>query len=197
MINVNPVAATANTEHASLQTVQGDLAGYATAIQKGGFKKSFTEHGFVIGIISVRSELNYQQGLERFWSRTTRYDYYWPSLAHLGEQQILNKELYVQGTDTDNETFGFQERYAEYRYKPGRITGKFSSNDPQSLDYWHIAQDFQGLPALNFIFIADIPPVDRVIAVPGEPQFLLDMWFDLKCERPMPVYSVPGLIDHF
>jgi len=193
MVNINPIASTVPTE----DTAQANLAAYGTALGRGGFTKSFTEHGHILGITSVRTNLTYQNGIERFWSRQTRYDFYWPSLAHLGEQPILNKEIYVQGTATDNLTWGYQERYAEYRYKPSRITGKFQSSDPQSLDVWHLSQDFDELPPLNLLFVAEGAPFDRILAVPSEPDFLLDMWFDLKCERAMPVYSVPGLIDHF
>lgn len=131
------------------------------------------------------------------FSRRTRWDYYWPALSHIGEQAVLNKEIYAQGTSADEDVFGYQERYAEYRYKPSNITGKFRSNDAQSLDIWHLAQDFSALPTLSDSFIQDNPPVDRVIAVPSEPHLLLDAYFSLKTARPMPVYSVPGLIDHF
>ena len=130
------------------------------------------------------------------FSRRTRWDYYWPSLAHLGEQAVLNKEIYAQGTSADNDVFGYQERYAEYRYKPSLVTAKFRSSDPTSLDLWHLSQDLSSLPLLNSSFIEENPPIDRVIAVPSEPHFLFDAYFDLKCARPMPVYSVPGLIDH-
>ena len=131
------------------------------------------------------------------WSRRTRYDLYWPVLAHLGEQAVLNKEIYLQATSDDDDVFGYQERWAEYRYKPSIITSKMRSSDPQSLDYWHLSQDFSALPGLNSTFIEEDPPVDRVIAVPSEPQFIGDFYFDITCTRPMPVYSVPGLIDHF
>jgi hypothetical protein len=131
------------------------------------------------------------------WSRKGRFDFYWPVLAHLGEQAVLNKEIYAQGTAADDEVFGYQERWAEYRYFPGTITGKFRSTDPQPLDMWHLAQKFDSLPTLSSQFIQDNPPVERVIAVTDEPQFLLDSWIRLKCARPMPVYSVPGLVDHF
>jgi hypothetical protein len=141
--------------------------------------------------------LTYQQGLNRMFSRQTRYDYYWPALAHIGEQSVLNKEIYAQGTSADEESFGFQERYAEYRYKNSNITGKFRSNDAQSLDAWHLSQEFGSLPALNASFIQDTPPVDRVVAVPSEPEFLFDGHFSLRTARPMPVYGVPGFTDHF
>ena len=191
-ININPIASTV----VASSVPQGNLAAVGTGVNKGGFTKSFTEHGIVIGLISARADLTYQQGIERFWSRRTRYDFYWPALAHLGEQAVLNKEVYVQGTSDDDEVFGYQERYAEYRYKPSRVTGLFQSEQPTSLDVWHLSQDFGELPVLNGSFIEDNPPIDRIIAVPSEPHFLLDMWFDFKTDRPMPVYSVPGLIDH-
>jgi len=197
MININPIAATANVTDT---TIQGDLAGYGTVVQKSGFNFSATEHGYIMGIASVRQDQTYWQGVERHWKRTTRYDYYWPATAHLGEQSIKGWELCVTGDPTyDEADWGFQERHAEYRYKPSRITGKFRSSDPQSLDFWHLAQDFDiaNPPTLAPSFIAENCPIDRVIAVPSEPHFLMDVWFDLKCERPMPIYAVPGLIDHF
>ena len=163
-------------------------------MSKAGFKKSFTEHGIIIGFSSVRADLTYQQGLERFWSRQTRFDFYWPTLAHLGEQAVLNKEIFVQGTAEDEEVFGYQERFAEYRYKPSRVTGLFSSEENASLDVWHLSQDFAALPVLGDTFIQENPPIDRIVAVPSEPDFLADFWLDVKCDRPMPVYSVPGPI---
>lgn len=179
-------------------TPQGNLAAYGVAGDSfHGFTKSFVEHGIIIGLVNVRADLSYQQGINRMWSREDRLDYYWPVLAHLGEQAVLNKEIYADGTDADDEAFGYQERWAEYRYKPSLITGKFRSSDPQSLDIWHLAQDFETRPHLNAEFIEDNPPVDRVIAVPSEPQFLFDSFVELECTRPMPVYSVPGLVDHF
>ncbi|AXH75145.1 MAG: major capsid protein [Microviridae sp.] len=193
MLNVNPVA----TSFANAEIALGDLGAVAVGTTRASFSKSFTEHGFIIGLISVRSDLTYQQGVERFWSRKTRYDYYWPALSHLGEQAIYNKEIYAQGGSIDDGIFGYQERYAEYRYKPSRVTGLMSSNSPTSLDIWHLAQDFAALPALNTIFIRDFPPINRVVAVTNEPHFIMDAWFSLTCQRPMPVYSVPGLVDHF
>jgi len=193
-VNVNPIASTVPTE----DTPQANLSAVGTAVSRGGFSHSFTEHGFVIGIASIRADLTYQNGVERFWSRQTPNDFYAPPFAHLGEQAVLNKELYF-GTDdeTNEEVFGYQERWAEYRYKPSRVTGLFSSNSSASLDYWHLCQDFTDYPVLNASFILENPPIDRVIAVPSEPHFLVDFWFDFKCSRPMPVYSVPGLMDHF
>lgn len=195
-IVVKPVEQNSATDTTS---PQGNLAAYAVVgDSKHVFTKSFVEHGYVIGIVSVRADLNYQQGINRLWSRETREDFYWPVFAHLGEQAILNKEIYAQGTSADDQVFGYQERYAEYRYKPSLITGKFRSGlDGGSLDMWHLAQYFENLPTLSTQFIRENPPVNRVVAVQDEPHFLLDSLFTLKCVRPMPVYSVPGLVDHF
>jgi hypothetical protein len=167
---------------------------------KVGFSKSFTEHTLLLGLISVRADLNYQQGLNRMWSRSTRFDFYWPALSSIGEQTVLNKEIYLATpytAGTADAVFGYQERYAEYRYKPSIITGKMRSNSVTPLDTWHLAQNFATPPALNSTFIEENPPVARVIAVPTEPHCLFDGYFNLKCARPMPVYGVPGLIDHF
>lgn len=194
-INISPVPQTSSTD---ATTPQGNLAGFGTVgFDRHGFTKSFTEHGHIIGLACVRADLTYQQGLNRMWSRQDRYDFYWPALAHLGEQPVLNKEIFAQGTAADDQVFGYQERYAEYRYKPSQITGAFRSNAATSLDTWHLSQDFGSLPTLNQTFIEENPPIDRVIAVPSEPHIILDSYFNLQCARPMPMYSVPGLIDHF
>lgn len=194
MVNISPIAQTSETS----TSPQGNLAAMGTVSMDGiGFTKSFTEHCTLIGLVNVRADLTYQQGLNRMWSRQTRYDFYWPSLANIGEQAVLNQELYVQGTAQDQEAWAYQERYAEYRYKPSIITGKFRSNATGTLDAWHLAQDFVGLPPLNAAFIEDNPPVDRVIAVPSEPEFLFDGYFNMRCVRPMPLYGVPGMVDHF
>lgn len=194
-IIINPVPQTSNTNTTS---PQGNLAAFGlTSDGHGGFTKSFVEHCVIIGLVNVRADLTYQQGINRMFSRQTRFDFYWPALAHLGEQAVLNKEIYAQGTDADDDVFGYQERWAEYRYFPSQITGKFRSTYAQSLDFWHLSQEFEGLPTLSPEFIEDHPPIGRVIAVPSEPEFLFDSYFQLHCARPMPVYSVPGLIDHF
>ncbi len=198
-VNVTTVANTAGDDQGPENNFVGDLAGYGTAMMSGhGFTKSFTEHCVLIGLVSVRADINYQQGLNRMWSRLTRFDYYWPALSHIGEQTVLQKEIFADGIkDNDELVFGYQERYAEYRYKPSVITGQFRSNFATSLDTWHLAQDFETALKLTAEFIEDDPPIDRVIAVPTEPHFLLDCYFDLKCARPMPLYGVPGMIDHF
>ena len=193
-IQMQAVPQTSSTDSTS---PQGNLAALGTTTSRGSFSKSFTEHGVLLGMACVFADLTYQQGMNRMWSRRDRWDFYWPALAHLGEQAILNQEIYYQNTSADTQTFGYQERYAEYRYKPSQITGKMRSNATGSLDVWHLAQDFTALPSLNASFIEENPPIDRVIAVSDEPQFIWDWYFDLKTTRPMPVYSVPGLIDHF
>lgn len=199
-INVNPVASTFRSDQAGFENALGDLGAMATfGSQHVGFRQSFTEHCTVMGLMCLRADLNYQQGVERMWSRRTRYDFYWPALAHLGEQAVLNKEIYAQGNATDDLAFGYQERYAEYRYKPSLVTGRMRSSSATPLDSWHLAQDFSALPVLNQSFIEENPPIDRVIAVTSalEPQAIADFYFDYQCARPMPVFGVPGLIDHF
>jgi hypothetical protein len=198
-LNVSPVAQTSATS--GQPTPSGDLSAFAYGASVGeGFTKSFTEHGWVIALLMVRAELTYQQGLARELSRSTRLDYYFPALSHLGEQSILNKEIYLQGSANptqDAAAFGYQERYAEYRYKPSQITGKLRSTYATPLDMWHLAQKFTALPTLGATFIQETPPISRIIAVTTEPEFVLDSFIKCKAVRPMPVYSVPGLIDHF
>jgi hypothetical protein len=201
-VHINPVAQTTPQANPSIFDALGNLAGYGLVAGGGfGFTKSFVEHCVLMGIVMVRADLSYQQGLPRMFSRRTRYDFYWPAFAHLGEQAVLNKEIFYAGNGPapggDEDVFGYQERWAEYRYFPSKITGKFRSSDPQSLDFWHLAQDFATLPILGATFIQENPPIERVIAVPTEPQFIFDSHFNMKCTRPMPTYSVPGLIDHF
>lgn len=195
-IDVNVIPQTSGTTDVS---PQANLSAFAVATngRGNGFSKSFTEHGWIIGLVNVRADLTYQQGINRMWTRSTKFDMYWPTFAFLGEQAVLNKEIYAQGNTDDDGVFGYQERYAEYRYAPSQVTGKFRSTYAQSLDSWHLAQKFENLPKLSPEFIVDNPPIDRVVAVPSEPQFLLDAWFNLNCVRPMPVYGVPGLMDHF
>ncbi|UDN67801.1 major capsid protein [robinz microvirus RP_131] len=198
-INVNPIAQTSAQGLTGGATPQGNLAGIGTFSHGGaGFTKSFTEHSLLIGLINVRADLNYQQGINKMFTRQTRFDFYWPALSHIGEQAVLNQEIYMIGTPAqDTAAFGYQERYAEYRYKPSMITGQFRSNFATTLDSWHLAQNFASLPALNATFIVDSPPISRIIAVPSQPEFLLDVFFNLRCARPMPVYGVPSNIDRF
>lgn len=192
-INISPVAQTSETD----ATPQANLSAIGTAVlNQHGFTKSFTEHCLIIGLVSVRADLTYQDGLNRMFSRQTLYDYYWPAFSSIGEQIVKNKEIYAQGAadaEADEDPFGYQERYAEYRYFPSVITGKFRSNEGSgSLDPWILTQDFSGLPTLGATFIEDNPPIDRVIAVPTEPHFIFDSIFKMHCARPMPVYSIPG-----
>lgn len=197
-INVTPIAQTSE----SATTPQGNLAAMGTGVMNNhSFTKSFTEHSVVIGFVSARADLTYQQGLNRKFSRRTRYDYYWPTFANIGEQAVLNKEIYAQGSAVvdgdgeviDDQPFGYQEAWADLRYFPSIISGHMRSNFAQSLDTWHLSQDFSALPTLNSDFIEDNPPIDRVIATPDEPHFLIDTWFKYHCSRPMPVNSIPGL----
>jgi len=200
-ININPVVQTMNTSLAfpSQSGALGNVGAYSTTtIQGNGFTKSFTEHTLLIGMVCAHADLTYQQGLNRMWSRQTRYDFYWPALSHIGEQSVLNKEIYYQGgTSVDDDVFGYQERYAEYRYKPSIITGEFRSDIVNSLDAWHLSQEFSSLPTLGDTFITEDPPMSRIMAVPSAPDFTFDSYFSMKCARPMPLYGVPGLIDHF
>lgn len=191
-VDFKTVEQTSSTS-ASADTPQGNLAAFGLGADTIGFTKSFTEHCIVIGMLSVRADLTYQQGLDRFWTSDTLESLYWPQFAHLGEQVVRSREIFCDGTSGDNDVFGYQERYAEYRYKPSRITGKLNSRYPQPLDAWHLAQTFATRPVLNSSFIEDNPPMDRVVAVPSEPQFILDSFHDLVCARPMPMYGVPGL----
>lgn len=197
MVNVNPIAQTSATDDTS---PQGNLSAYGvTAAKFHGFTKSFVEHGYIFGFVCARADLTYQQGINKMWFRSTVYDWYWPTFAHLGEQAILLKEIYATGdTKHDDSVFGYQERYAEYRYKPSQITGKFrSSVIDGNLDVWHLSQFFKNAPTLNEEFILENPPIERIIAVPSEPEFLLDIGFRYTTVRPMPMFGTPGLVDHF
>ncbi|WNK12774.1 MAG: major capsid protein [Microvirus sp.] len=195
-INFSAVPQTSSTD---ATTPQGNLSAFATVTAHDhGFTKSFTEHTLLLGLVSVRADLNYQQGLNRMFSRQTQYDFYWPALSHLGEQSVLRKEIYADGVDAnDNIVFGYQERAAEYRYKPSLITGIMRAQVPSNLASWHLAQQFATPPVLDTTFIQENPPVTRVIAVTAAPQFIFDSYIKMHCARPMPVYGVPGLIDHF
>jgi hypothetical protein len=200
-ININPIAQTSGTNASGTTTPMGTLAAMGTALAHNhGFTYSSTEHGVIIGLVAVRADLTYQQGLARMWSRSTRYDFYFPAFATLGEQAVLNKEIYVTGNSGDNDVFGYQERWAEYRYYPSRISSLFRSTAAGTIDAWHLAQKFTTTPTLNTTFIQDTPPVSRIVAVGASAngqQFIFDSFFDCKKARPMPMYSVPGLIDHF
>jgi len=198
-LHISTVAQTAPASGGS--TPLASLAGFGTAIlHDHGFTHSFTEHGIILGLITARADLNYQAGLNRKWSRSIRYDYPWPVFAHLGEQAVLNKEIYCQGTaggTADAGVFGYQERYAEVRFYPNQITGLFRTNATGSLDSWHLAQDFGGLPTLGSTFIVDNPPTTRVKATSTDPDFIMDMQIQQTTVSTLPTYSVPGYIDHF
>lgn len=201
MVNVHSIAQQSGTGTTGTTTPLGQLGGIATAISSNnGFSQSFVEHGYIIGLVNVRADLTYQQGIRKLWSRSTRYDFYFPVFAMLGEQPILNKEIYFQGTAADDAVFGYQERWAEYRYHPTRISGLFKSYAAGTIDGWHLAQRFTSLPTLNNTFIEDNPPMERVLAVGAAAngqEFIFDSFFEINATRPLPMYSVPGLIDHF
>jgi len=196
-IAVNPVAQTSET---SAETPQGNLAAFSHVVSRNGFSASFVEHGYIIGLVSVRADLTYQQGMRRHWLRATRYDFYFPVFAALGEQAVQTQEIYVDGTNSDQVVFGYQERWAEYRQWPSEITGLMRSTAANTIDPWHLAQRFTEAPNLSPAFIEDRPPLERVLAVgagAAGQQLILDCFFDGKMARPMPMYSVPGMIDHF
>lgn len=200
-VTISPIAQTSGTSASGTTTPLGQLGAMGTLVARGhGFSYSATEHGMIIGLVSVRADLSYQQGIRKMWSRLTQYDFYFPVFAMLGEQAVLNKEIYSDGSANDNNVFGYQARWDEYRYNPSQITGLFRSTSAGTIDNWHLAQKFTALPTLNSTFIQDTPPVERVVAVGAAAngkQFIFDSFFNAVWARPMPMYSVPGLIDHF
>lgn len=198
-ITVSAVANTSGVDSTNSPTSQDEMPGSLRGVGVGtirghGWAKSFVEHGYVLGLMRARGDITYFQGLDKMWTRSTRYDFYIPALANLGEQSILNKELYISNSSaTDDAVFGYQERWAEYRYRPSRITGNFNPDVSGSLSHWHLAEDFASLPTLSNTFLRDQTPMSRVETVTTEPDFLLDLWFDYKCARPIPVHSIPSL----
>ncbi|WNK12498.1 MAG: major capsid protein [Microvirus sp.] len=202
-VNITPIAQQTQNGLTGSTTPLGTLAGIGTALARNhGFSRSFTEHGYIIGFVSVRADIAYQQGVRKMWSRSTRYDFFFPVFSMLGEQAVLNKEIYSDGSANDNAAFGYAERWSEYRYHPSMVTGYFNSTNPTPLDAWHLAQKFTALPTLNNTFIQDntYSTLTRTLAAgaaANNQQFLADIFFDVRAARPMPMYSVPGLIDHF
>ena len=199
-INITPVAQTTYQGTPTVEDAKGNLAGFCTVSGNHGFTKSFTEHGLLIGLVNARADITYSQGVERYWQKSTRYDWYYPTLAFIGEQSVLNQEIYHNSAGTNNtDVFGYQERYAEYRYKPSRLTGLMKVDAPSSLSSWHLSEDFSSLPTLGSTFIESNTgtPLDRAIAVTTEPHFIADFHFSMKCARPMPLFGVPGNLDHF
>lgn len=200
-VNVTPVAQTSGQPIPAANDKLGELAGFGTVSGRHGFTKSFVEHGMLIGLVNVRSDITYSQGLDRYWSKSTRYDFFYPVLSMIGEQSVLNQEIYHQddGATNDQNVFGYQERYAEYRYKPAQLTGLFRVDAPSSLSSWHLSEDFSSLPTLGNTFIESNTgaPLDRAIQIPSEPHIIFDSYFNMQCARPMPLYGVPGNLDHF
>jgi len=192
----------AQTTHQGSQTIydaKGQEVSIGEAQGSHGFSKSFTEHGVIIGLVNVSSDISYSQGLERYWSKRTRYDFYYPVLSQIGEQTILNKEIYYQNTSADDDVFGYQERYAEYRYKPSMITGLFKQDRAVDINQVHLSEYFGSLPTLGDTFIQSntSTPLDGSISVPSQPQFFVDTFFDMRTVRAMPLFGVPGNLDRF
>lgn len=193
-MTIEGVAQTSGYGASGLHEDQGQLAGVAYAVETGrGFTKTFQEHSMIIGIASARATLAYQQGIPRHFSRMRRFDFYWPEFANIGEQAVLSKEIFADGSIGDDLVFGYQERYADYRYTPSLVTGRMRSNASDSVDIWHLAQDFATRPTLGSDFIEENPPIDRIVAVTDEPQIIADFYFEYQSARPMPLYSIPGL----
>ena len=199
VINVTPVAQTSGQPTPAADDALGNLAGFGTVSGTHGFVKSFVEHGMLIGLVNVRGDITYSQGQNRYWHKSTRYDFYYPVLAQIGEQTVLNKEIYYQNTADDDNVFGYQERYAEYRYMPSRLSGLMRPGVTGTLEAWNLSEEFSSLPTLGSTFIQSNTgaPLDRAITVSTEPHFIFDAYFDMKCARPMPLYGVPGNLDHF
>lgn len=196
MIQVNPVAQTSASGAAGTTTKLGELAAIGSGMVTGhGFSSSFTEHGMIIGIVNVHPYLTYQQGIERYWSRRSQFDFYWPGLAGLGEQAIKSREIFADGSAADDNVFGYQERWSEYKYKPSRTSGFFRSTSATPLDMWHLGEKFASRPVLNNVFVESNPPTSRVLQVATNygQDFLLDSLFDMRMVRPMPMYSIPGM----
>ncbi len=199
-INITPVPQTTYQGTPTDEDTKGALAGFGTVSGTHGFTKSFVEHGVIIGLANVRSDITYSQGVERFWQKDTRYDFYYPVLSQIGEQSVLNQEIWHNAAGTDNtDVFGYIPRYDEYRYKPSRLTGLMKPDASGTLAPWHLSEDFASLPTLGDTFIQSNTgtPLDRAIAVNTEPHFIADFYFNMKCARPMPLYGVPGNLDHF
>ena len=200
-VNIHTITQNTQTGLTGGTTPIGTVSGAATVTAHHGFTQSFTEHGHVIGLVAVRADLTYQQGIRKMWRRSTRYDFYFPVFASLGEQAILQSEIFATGVQASDDTvFGYQERWAEYRFLPSQVSGLFRSTASGTIDSWHLAQKFTVAPTLNTTFIQDTPPVSRVVAVgagANGQQFIFDSFFDIKTARCMPTYSVPGLVDHF
>ena len=198
-INVTPVAQTSGQPVPAANDKLGELAGFGVVSGTHGFTKSFVEHGVLIGLVNLRGDITYSQGIERYWSKSTRYDFFYPVLSMIGEQAVLNKEIFYQNTSADDDVFGYQERYAEYRYKPSRLTGLFSVDATGSLSAWHLSEDFTSLPTLGATFIESNTgtPLDRAIQINTEPHLIFDAFFNMQCARPMPLFGVPGNLDRF
>jgi len=200
-VGITPVPQTTpNPTTPTVKDKQGGLAGFGQAMGQAGFTKSFVEHGVIIAMVNARGDITYSQGLDRYWSKSTRYDFYYPVLSQIGEQGILNKEIWWSATPaTDDAVFGYTGRYNEYRFQNSKLTGLMRPDATGTLASWNLSEDFASLPTLGDTFITSNTgtPLDRAIAVPSEPQFIADIWHNIKAARPLPLYGTPGGIDHF
>lgn len=198
-VNITPVPQTTAAATPSAGDAKGELAGYGTSGGSHGFTKSFVEHGVLMVLANLRGDITYSQGLHRYWTKSTRYDFYYPVLAQIGEQSVLNQEIYWSGDANDDAVFGYIGRYDEYRHIPSRLSSLMRPDNASSLDVWHLSEEFTSLPTLGDTFIQanTAVPLDRAIAIPSEPHVYADFWFDIKAARPLPIYGVPGNLDHF
>ena len=198
-VGITPVPQTTYASSATADNAKGALAGYGYSVGEHSFTKSFVEHGVIITLVNARGDITYSQGLDRYWSKSTRYDFYYPVLSGIGEQAILNKEIWIDGSANDEDVFGYTGRYNEYRFQNNMLTSLMRPDAASTLASWNLSEDFATLPTLGSTFIESNTgtPLDRAIAVPSEPHFIADIWHDIKTARPLPLYGVPGGIDHF
>jgi len=198
-VGITPVPQTTYAATATAENTKGSLAGYGYSVGEHSFTKSFVEHGVIIALVNARGDITYSQGIDRYWNKSTRYDFYYPVLSGIGEQAILNKEIWIEGDATDDDVFGYTGRYNEYRFQNNKLTGLMRPGAASSLSSWTVSEEFTSQPTLGDTFIQSNTgtPLDNAIAVPAEPHFIADIWHDIKAARPLPLYGVPGGIDHF
>jgi len=198
-VGITPVPQTTYAGSPTANNTKGALAGYGYSVGEHSFTKSFVEHGVIIALVNARGDITYSQGIDRYWTKSTRYDFYYPVLSGLGEQSILNQEIWIEGDSTDQDVFGYTGRYNEYRFQNNKLSGLMRPDASGTLASWNLSEDFTSQPTLGNTFIQSNTgtPLDRAIAVPAEPHFIADIWHDIKAARPLPLYGVPGGIDHF
>lgn len=193
-INITPVAQTSGQPTPAANDKLGELGGFGTVGGTHGFTQSFVEHGVILFLGNVRGDITYSQGLDRYWTKSTRFDFFYPIFSQIGEQAVLNQEIFHQNTSADDDVFGYQERYAEYRYQSGLLSGLMRPDAGGTLAAWNLSEDFSSLPTLGDTFIQAETgtPLDRAIAIPTEPHFIGDFYHEIKAARPMPLFGIPG-----